>query len=386
MKIGVIGLGNIGLSFSLLCERNGFEVIGSDIRNDHIENLNLKIINSKNPLLQRNLIESTQITFTNSNVEVMKNSDFIFVFVDTTIDSNEKYNTNKVFEVISCFFDANKEDISLYNKKLIIGSTTNPGDVDQIQKKLSVFNIKVAYCPVLREEYNSNINSKDSEFILVGTEYEMLSVDIQYIFSKILRKSLTVQLMSIKTAELTKLFLSSYILLHQSFLNFVGDVLISDGDKHNINLVLKSIESFSSLEKLKFIYNIKNECNDIIQDNLNLSKYIENIKHPYNICSDIINSNGDHFEYLKSFLLKENSDKSIPFILNNSHTLNDNTNLHNSLKFKICLELLNEGYSVIIIDDNIFNNEFIPLVEKFGDMVKFYKKGVLPDGYLIKHL
>jgi 3-hydroxyacyl-CoA dehydrogenase len=39
MKIGVIGAGRLGLTFALLCEKNGYEVIVSDVREEYINNL-----------------------------------------------------------------------------------------------------------------------------------------------------------------------------------------------------------------------------------------------------------------------------------------------------------------------------------------------------------
>ena len=38
-KIGVIGIGKLGLSFSLLAEHKGFKVWGSDISEDYISHL-----------------------------------------------------------------------------------------------------------------------------------------------------------------------------------------------------------------------------------------------------------------------------------------------------------------------------------------------------------
>ena len=40
MKIGVIGIGKLGLSFSLLAENKGFEVIGSDFNQSYIDSFN----------------------------------------------------------------------------------------------------------------------------------------------------------------------------------------------------------------------------------------------------------------------------------------------------------------------------------------------------------
>ena len=39
MKIGVIGVGRLGLCFALLCERAGYEVLASDVRKTYIADL-----------------------------------------------------------------------------------------------------------------------------------------------------------------------------------------------------------------------------------------------------------------------------------------------------------------------------------------------------------
>ena len=53
MKIGVIGAGRLGLTFALLCEKNGFEVIASDVREDYVFNLNQKICITNEPMIQK---------------------------------------------------------------------------------------------------------------------------------------------------------------------------------------------------------------------------------------------------------------------------------------------------------------------------------------------
>ena len=40
MKIGIIGAGRLGLTFALLCEKAGYNVLVSDKREDYVQNLN----------------------------------------------------------------------------------------------------------------------------------------------------------------------------------------------------------------------------------------------------------------------------------------------------------------------------------------------------------
>ena len=49
MKIGVIGAGRLGICFALLCEAAGYEVLVSDIREDYVNDLNQRKINTTEP-------------------------------------------------------------------------------------------------------------------------------------------------------------------------------------------------------------------------------------------------------------------------------------------------------------------------------------------------
>ena len=73
MKIGVIGAGRLGLTFALLCEKNGYEVLVSDVREDYVYNLNQKICITNEPLIQNMLFESTKLSATTNNIEIIKN-------------------------------------------------------------------------------------------------------------------------------------------------------------------------------------------------------------------------------------------------------------------------------------------------------------------------
>ena len=100
MKIGIIGTGRLGLTFALLCEKNGYEVIVSDVREDYVINLNQKICLTNEPLIQSMLSDVKNFSATTNNIEVIKNSDIIFTFVATpsTLDGN--YDTSKIFEIV----------------------------------------------------------------------------------------------------------------------------------------------------------------------------------------------------------------------------------------------------------------------------------------------
>ena len=67
MKIGIIGVGKLGLAFALMFEQHGFDVIASSYKTEYVDNLNKKIIDSVEPGIQDLLAKATKITFTVDN-------------------------------------------------------------------------------------------------------------------------------------------------------------------------------------------------------------------------------------------------------------------------------------------------------------------------------
>ena len=101
MKLGLIGIDEVGLSFGLLCEKNGHTVLVSDNRDDYVYNLNQKICITNEPLIQSMLFDSKNFSATTTNSEVIKNSDIIFIFASTPSNIDGNYDTTKVFYVVS---------------------------------------------------------------------------------------------------------------------------------------------------------------------------------------------------------------------------------------------------------------------------------------------
>ena len=57
-RLGIIGIGKLGLSFALLAERCGYGVLGQDVRSDYVQALNRKEYATSEPLIEQYLQES----------------------------------------------------------------------------------------------------------------------------------------------------------------------------------------------------------------------------------------------------------------------------------------------------------------------------------------
>ena len=150
MKIGLIGAGRLGLCLALLIEDTGYDVLASDIRPDYVKDLNEKKYNGSEPDVNYYLEKANNIHFTTDNIRVISECDIIFTLVATPSLEDGSYDVSAVWKVIEDFKTAAKET-EVFNKSLVIGCTTNPGDCDQIYEELSLnpdtFGVNVFYNP-----------------------------------------------------------------------------------------------------------------------------------------------------------------------------------------------------------------------------------------------
>jgi len=384
MKIGVIGANPLGVAFSLLCENNGYEVIIYDENEDIIFNLNQEIYNTTEPLVQKMLFESDDFSGTTNVIDLIKKCDIVFTFVDTipTIDGGN--DTTKVFEVSNHFFTASQLDIPIHNKKFIIGSTMNPGETEQIQEKLHMFNIQVGYCPTMSSEGNIINEYINSDIVLIGTEHQELSNQLVYLFSKIQPNGVNIHTMSLKSAEIAKLSINSFISMKISFVNTLGDLLIKSDLKEETNAILHSIGSDSRVGSKSFKYGFGYGGLNLPRDMKTLTEYYKNYDIDTTLITSVKDSNENHSKFLKDYYISQNPNKRIPFVMEYITFKKGTNNLINSQQWNLCLELLKEGYYVNVIDDNQLGSQLYELSLSYNNRLKFYKSGTTPEGYLIK--
>lgn len=383
MKIGVIGAGRLGLTFALLCEKNGYEVLVSDVKEDYVYNLNQKICITNEPLIQDMLLESTNLSATTDNIEIIKNCDTIFTFVSTpsTIDGN--YDTSQVFDVSGNFNTASALEIPLFNKKFIIGCTTNPGDTEQIQQRLNMFNIQVAYNPEFIAQGEIVKGLEQSDIVLIGTEYQELSNDLIRIYNKIQTTPVNAYVMSPKAAEITKIGINCFLTTKISYANMMGDIMVKSGIKSEIDMVLSAIGGDTRVGKkyMKYGFGFGGPC--LPRDNRALGYYAKNLGMELNLPLTVDSFNIEHATFLKDYYVSLNPDKSNPFVMNYITYKRGTDILEESQQFQLCIDLLNEGYMVNVIEIDAISSKLNYLSENYNGRLKFYKQGTKPEGFII---
>lgn len=383
MKIGIIGAGRLGLTFALLCEKNGYEVIVSDVREDYVFNLNQKICLTNEPLIQSMLLDSKNFSATTKNVDVIENSDVIFTFVATpsTLDGN--YDTTRVFEVVADFYTASSLNIPLYEKKFIVGCTTNPGDVEQIQTRLNMFNIQVAYNPEFIAQGEIVKGLEQSDIVLIGTEYTELSNQLIEIYNKIQTTPVNAYVMSPKAAEITKIGINCFLTTKISYANMMGEIMIKAGIQDEIDMVLGAIGGDSRVGKkyLKYGFGFGGPC--LPRDNRALGHFAKNLGMELNLPLTVDNFNKEHANFIKDYFIQKNPDRMVPFVMDYITYKKGTDIIEESQQFQLCIDLLNEGYTLHVIEIDAITNKLQQMSESYNNRLKFFKPGTNPQGYKI---
>jgi UDPglucose 6-dehydrogenase len=383
MNIGIIGCDIVGLGFALLCEQNGHDILISDQDENFIYNLNQKICLTNEPLIQSLLLDSQRLSGTTDNIEIIKNSDIIFTFVETPPSVEDTYDTTKVFDVITNYFAASSLDILLYDKKFVVCSTTNPGDVEQIQKRLGMYNIRVAYNPP-NVSYGDIINGfKKSEVVIIGTEYDNLNNDLSVIYNQIKESSVHIYSMSIKAAEVAKIGINGFLATKITYANMIGELMNRMGIEKEINLVLNSIGGDSRIGTKYLNYGLGFGGPSIPKSNRALIKYSKDLNLNISLPSSVKNDNDQHIEFLKNQYTQFNPDKSIPFIFDNLGFKKGVQTFDESQQMKLCIGLLTEGYTVYTYATSDSIKKLSELSGSYENRLKFLKQGTNPQGYKI---
>jgi len=383
MKLGVIGVNDVGLSFGLLCEKNGYEVLVSNMDEDYTFNLNQKICITNEPLIQSMLFDTTKFSATTSNTDVIKNSDIIFIFSQTPSNIEGNYDTTKVFDIISEFYSLSSQNVPLYNKKVVICSTTNPGEVEQIQQRLNMFNVQVAYNPFFTNEGEIVKDIENHEMVLIGGEYQELINDLIQLHTKIKKVLVNVYSMSSKAAELTKIGINSFLSAKISYANMLGEIITKSGIEDEVNMVLNAIGGDSGIGKKHMNYGFGFGGPTINGDNKALKHFAESVGAGTDLISSVNQFNKSHILFIKKYYTQKNPNKEIPFVMNHITYKKGSNIVEESQQFKLCIELLSDGYSVNVIEISEVSTNLNSLSESYNGRLKFYKPGTKPEGIVI---
>jgi len=368
MKIGLIGAGRLGICLALLMEGAGYDVLVSDIREDYVNSLNNRVITTEEPGVQERLTTAKNFEATTDNYRVINECDFIFTLVATPSLSDGSYNVNAVYDVIRDIQTAG--DVS--GKTFIVGCTTNPGDCARFQDLLTSYGVNVVYNPEFIAQGTIIKDLINADMVLIGGANNESFELLEKIYKDIQIKKPKIGRMSSTSAELVKLAVNCYLTTKISYANMVGEVMTMAGLEDEIDTVLTAIGNDSRVgnKYLKYGYGFGGPC--LPRDNRSFAAFAKKQGLNYNLGETTDNFNDEHAKFLKKYFLKKNVD-SRPYYFEYVSYKKGTDILTESQQYRLCIDLLSEGYTVYIDDVESIIKQLEHLTEKYGNRVQFGK-------------
>ena len=213
MKLGVIGLGKLGLPLALVFAKSGFEVYGIDISEDRI-NLIESYYEEEAPEPKvsnylRNYGANLKLS---TNYENLREVPVIIIITQSPSLPDGKFDARYVQKAVKIVHEINNDAL------LIISSTMNIGIVD----KLSKIHKRICYNPEMIKQGSIIDDFENPKYVIIGSYTNEDGEQLANIWRKVHDKP--IYFASPVESEIIKLSLNVSFTLGITFANIIGDL------------------------------------------------------------------------------------------------------------------------------------------------------------------
>jgi UDPglucose 6-dehydrogenase len=230
-NISVIGLGKLGSCFAACFAYRGFNVLGLEINEKIVNDINNNIAPFLEPGLQE-LINKTKnnLKATNNPKEVFDFADVFFIIVPTPSKKDGSFSNEYIKRAIKPLVEELKN--SKQFKIFVITSTVSPLSIQKeiipfieknSSKKLNK-DFTVIYNPTFIAIGDIIKGILEPDLVLIGENNKKAGDIIENIWKKVCLNKPYIGRMSIVSAEITKIAINSYITTKISFANMLGNI------------------------------------------------------------------------------------------------------------------------------------------------------------------
>jgi len=246
MKIGIIGLGFVGLSFASVLATKGYSVIGVDSDKEKLEKIKNGIVPFYEPKLQSMLRRSLNVGLKiSSNILAIKKCNLIFVTVGTPQKRNGEIDltmiknvTNKIGKLLS---KTQHKPIIIIKSTVIPGTTQNV--ILPILQRISGKNVGKDFGLLTNPEFLRETMAVNDTLhphvIVLGGDNDTFLKKVRRFYSN-LHHSVPIVLTNYSTAEIIKYANNSFLATKISFINQIASICEEIPDT-NIDDVAKTI-------------------------------------------------------------------------------------------------------------------------------------------------
>lgn len=245
MKIGIIGIGYVGLVHGVVLSSFGKDIICMDISKSKINLLKKGISPIYEPNLNkmiRNNIKAGKLNFTTNMKEVVESCEVIFLAVGTPAKKDGSANLNYVIKVV--------KEIGKYinGYKAIVNKSTVPIGTGKKLKKIIIdimkrrnvdFEFDIISNPEFLREGRAVRDCKTPDRVVIGTESVKAQKIMKKVYNAYVSKKIPFIFTNIETAEMIKYASNAFLAIKISFINEMA--LLSEKIGADIQEVAKAM-------------------------------------------------------------------------------------------------------------------------------------------------
>tara|TARA_Y100001936_G_C16018475_1_gene637967 strand:+ start:127 stop:1434 length:1308 start_codon:yes stop_codon:yes gene_type:complete len=230
MKIGIVGLGFVGLSLTSVLASKGYNVVGIDVDKKKCENISNGIPPFFEPDLEKTLKNGLKkgLEITNK-FSAIKNCDFIFVTVGTPQNDNGAIDLSIIKKAITSIGENLKEN---KNKQIIlVKSTVIPGTMKSVilpilekkSNKKEGRDFGLISNPEFLQESTAIRDTKFPHAVVIGGYETTFMKKVKKFFVK-LHPNTSIIITNHQTAEMIKYANNSFLATKISFINQLSNI------------------------------------------------------------------------------------------------------------------------------------------------------------------
>jgi len=237
-RVGVIGLGYVGLTTAVGLARLGHNVMGYDINESRIDSLS----QGQSPIHEEGLedwirkcMADKSLSFTSDSTEFSgAECEFLFICVATPQDKNGAADLSIVFNVAQ-----QAAAFALPDSVIVVKSTVPVGTGAKIQEIIGLSDVHVASNPEFLREGTALLDFMEPDRIVVGAQSDSVSQRVLNLYTKISSPKLAT---SIESAELTKYAANAYLAMRLTFTNDLAELSSRSGAKIDDVLIAMGLD------------------------------------------------------------------------------------------------------------------------------------------------
>jgi len=229
LKIGVVGLGKLGLPLAAVLANSQFSVTGVDTDSEHVSKLKLKQFNSTEPELNNYLQKNESRLNFSTNFNELKNIDIIYLIVPTPSNESGYFINDYLLDAIKEIGKAWEK--ATHVRTLVIVSTVMPGmttkylipALESATGEKVGPNLQVVYSPEFIAIGSVIKDLHEPDLLLIGTNSEESANEHKFIMNTIIKSKVVTRFLNFEEAELVKLLINNFITTKITFANQISE-------------------------------------------------------------------------------------------------------------------------------------------------------------------